>query len=425
MIVSKPCVHSECPPRQGIIRGQYESVEFIREIPAKNPVAQRSWSSTDLSSPKESNPSSRPLGSSSSDNEQSFGAATTIEWLMVTRSDPGGSVPRFMIEKGTPPGIVNDAGKFLTWLKTKPADDSDAVEAASAVDDNKAPTEIPAVKKTTSNPKHESLPDSQATLIHDGAGDDAYWSNGVLGMITGAFEAASSVVTGGLRQFNGSQHGHNESVSSSQRHEETEGDSTPSETSSIHSFTSALEGSITDDINNKDQDSLRESQSDDRSQDNLPPIKELKRLEERRRKLDEKAAKLEERLSSKKQGDKERDAAALAKAREKHEREIAKHEAKYKRELRKLEEKREQEERKAEERRKKIIEREEKSNITLELEKTRTERDIAKKQAELLKVQVGELQAQNTMLVARLGKLNGEDRPDSAPLLHMSKETSR
>ena len=32
MVVSKPCVHPHCPPRQGIIRGQYESVELIREV---------------------------------------------------------------------------------------------------------------------------------------------------------------------------------------------------------------------------------------------------------------------------------------------------------------------------------------------------------------------------------------------------------
>ena len=40
---------------------------------------------------------------------------TMVEWLMVTRSDPGGSVPRFMIERGTPPGIAGDANKFLQW----------------------------------------------------------------------------------------------------------------------------------------------------------------------------------------------------------------------------------------------------------------------------------------------------------------------
>ena len=42
-----------------------------------------------------------------------------VEWIMVTRSDPGGSVPRFLVERGTPGGIVGDAGKWLQWAATK------------------------------------------------------------------------------------------------------------------------------------------------------------------------------------------------------------------------------------------------------------------------------------------------------------------
>lgn len=38
-----------------------------------------------------------------------------VEWIMITRSDPGGSVPRWMVERGTPGGIVKDAERFLNW----------------------------------------------------------------------------------------------------------------------------------------------------------------------------------------------------------------------------------------------------------------------------------------------------------------------
>lgn len=408
--MSKPCIHSECPPRHGIIRGQYESVEFIREVYVDNSTDKRTKSTADLSSTKDTTSedlTARPRGSTSSDHGHSPDVPVAIEWLMVTRSDPGGSVPRFMIEKGTPPGIVNDAGKFLNWVKSKPTDEPGTARSVD-VGPQETADNIAGREKADPSLQGESAADSQATVFHQGAGDDAYWSNGVFGMITGAFEAASSVVATGLRkQFTGGKHEDAEDPPLQDDADEM----THSETSSIRSFTSALERSMTDD---KDQESIRESQSDDKSQDNAPQIKELKRLEERRRKLDEKAAKMAERLENKRQGDKERDAAALAKAREKHEKEIAKHEVKYKRELRKLEEKREQEERKADERRKKAVEREEKSNLALELQKVRAERDIAVKQAELLKIQVGELQAQNTMLVARLGKLNGVERIDSA-----------
>ena len=39
-----------------------------------------------------------------------------IEWIMLSRSDPGGNVPRWMVERGSPFSIVKDAEKFLKWL---------------------------------------------------------------------------------------------------------------------------------------------------------------------------------------------------------------------------------------------------------------------------------------------------------------------
>ena len=410
VIVSKPCDHPECPPRQGIIRGNYESVEVIREVPAPNPVAKRSVSAVDLGSEKTA-ASSKPV-----DGETS----TAIEWLMVTRSDPGGSVPRFMIEKGTPPGIVNDAGKFLDWVtkKTKedngePTEDTGAQAVASATSgtDEKAASHAELPGDTTHVVTHAT------SANPDGSNDSGAWSNnGLYGMITGAFGVATSMVAGGLRGAGtGGEEVADHSDSSEAPHNEKAGDSSPSETSSVHSFASALERSLTQEQERGSEDATR---SEERSQDNnnTPQQKELRRLQERRRKLDEKAAKMQERLQSRRQGDKEKDAAALAKVREKHEKEIAKQEAKYQRELKKIEEKREMEERKAEERKKKAAEREERSNLTLELEKVRTERDLALKQVELLQMQVGELQKENTALVARLGKAGALDRSDSASI---------
>ena len=53
---------------------------------------------------------------------------------------------------------------------------------------------------------------------------------------------------------------------------------------------------------------------------------------------------------------------------------------------------------------KKQIEREEKANTAMELERVKAERDVALKEMEILKSQVGDLQAQNTALVAVLGR---------------------
>ncbi|OJJ39433.1 hypothetical protein ASPWEDRAFT_104096, partial [Aspergillus wentii DTO 134E9] len=83
MTVSKPCSHPDAPAGEAYIRGEYESVEVVREIPVKR------------DGEEESNP---------------------VEWIMVTRSDPGGNIPRWMVEKGTPKSICSDTVKFLDWV---------------------------------------------------------------------------------------------------------------------------------------------------------------------------------------------------------------------------------------------------------------------------------------------------------------------
>ncbi|KAJ8121346.1 hypothetical protein ONZ43_g2179 [Nemania bipapillata] len=55
-------------------------------------------------------------------------------------------------------------------------------------------------------------------------------------------------------------------------------------------------------------------------------------------------------------------------------------------------------------RRRKQAEREQRANLALELDMTRAQRDLARKQVEILTGQVRELQALNTKLVARLGR---------------------
>ncbi|KAJ5233185.1 hypothetical protein N7468_006141 [Penicillium chermesinum] len=89
MMVSRPCEHPDVPPRQNYIRGQYESVEFTRELPVYN---------------KE--------GAERDDAQRKL---NPVEWVMVTRSDPGGNIPRWVVEMGTPNGIAQDAVKFLEW----------------------------------------------------------------------------------------------------------------------------------------------------------------------------------------------------------------------------------------------------------------------------------------------------------------------
>ena len=155
MIVSKPCKHPEAPERDGMIRGQYQSVEIIREIPTNRPKSSggriRAQSSAlgREAAIRNAEQSGQPTRSASADGRkraktdgegalaQSDGAddegddTNPVEWIMLTRSDPGGSVPRFMVERGTPGSIVADAAKFLDWACAVQEDELE--DAAAAV----------------------------------------------------------------------------------------------------------------------------------------------------------------------------------------------------------------------------------------------------------------------------------------------------
>jgi len=159
MVVSKPCVHPECPQRSGFIRGYYESVEFIREIKVNKPLrrtqssigtrpgsgqpdlaASAAKAALEASAARENEaesnrPQAKNIALAGPDGandhvkvEADDDSETMIEWLMVTRSDPGGSVPRFLIEKGTPGGIAGDANKFLKWVSSKNLQDFDETD---------------------------------------------------------------------------------------------------------------------------------------------------------------------------------------------------------------------------------------------------------------------------------------------------------
>ncbi|KAG6079632.1 hypothetical protein E4U15_003667 [Claviceps sp. LM218 group G6] len=443
MIVSKPCVHPECPPRQGIIRGQYESVEIIREIPGEaddddgaGATRKRSVSSADLLSGDKYKSANL---SRAGDDAGGDPYPRAVEWLMITRSDPGGSVPRFLIEKGTPPGIIGDAGKFLDWvteLTTAPYDTEEHKHAdgddTTVGEGQQTPHHDRATQKhrlsTYNNTQTEgptqkpSQAFSQASSQSQSTGYNDWTpsSTGLYGIINGALGVAGAVASGLRSQLgipssftSSSQDSLDSKIQGDRDTDDVDvdvdadaGADRQSDASSLRSFASALEKSITGE---KAAPESSSTYSDESKSQPLPSLetKDLQKLVERRQKLDRNYAQFQERMRSMREDAKEKDASSLAKLREKHDKEVAKQEAKYEREMRKLEEKRAQEERKAEARRRKVAERQEKSSLTLELEKARTDRDVAMKEIELLRRQVGELQAQNTMLVVRLGRVAG------------------
>ncbi|KAJ5818146.1 hypothetical protein N7474_003737 [Penicillium riverlandense] len=106
IMVSKPCEHPDVPHKDGYIRGEYESVELIREIP----VDKTSSGSNTPKSTGGTTPNSKDLSLENDDAE-----LNPVEWIMVTRSDPGGNIPRWMVDKGTPKSVEADAAKFINW----------------------------------------------------------------------------------------------------------------------------------------------------------------------------------------------------------------------------------------------------------------------------------------------------------------------
>ncbi|KAL4997277.1 hypothetical protein BDV10DRAFT_195182 [Aspergillus recurvatus] len=156
MMVSKPVEHPDAPGGEDYIRGQYESVEMIREI-----LVDKDGSDTDADS--DSNP---------------------VEWTMVTRSDPGGTIPRWMVEKGTPRSICTDAAKFLEWASQDAEAATKAREAqspagskASQVDGTAASTVIGDLSDSDSSwdseyeqQEHHGLIASVGRLLNAGLG---------------------------------------------------------------------------------------------------------------------------------------------------------------------------------------------------------------------------------------------------------------
>lgn len=495
MVVSKPCIHPDCPPREGFIRGQYESVEFIREIP-RNKTTGKSSSTTDLpnsshtrnrsgsstlgkdamlrnaktSHPEEhegmdttesrnrgktisyaesrgSEAKGENIDTSHEDNEEA--ESNPVEWIMITRSDPGGSVPRFMVERGTPGSIVSDASKFLDWACSKDMEEfEDDVHTGSASNggenhehkhehkhdkelhdyqtnghlagvDGDQQIPVPA----TSQPAPAQEPTPQL------AEENTQTSGGIFGLVAGAVGAAGAVIApyapavitnhlpGHVDEEPVARAGNADTVAMGPptRRLSATSSSSSSSSSSEGSFASAVEGQhdlAHHHTNHHTRGTLSTSTGDADSvfskghrRAASQQEKELQKLEERKRKLDEKLQKTREKELNRKNEDAEKEQAALAKIEEKHQKEIAKAEGKHQKEMAKLEAKKEKEARKAEEKRQKEEAKDARLRLSKELADVKAERDELKKERDLLMEQLGQAQKENTVLVARMGSV--------------------
>ena len=428
MVISRPCVHKDTAPRDGYVRGRYESVEYIREIPMKKPRL-ISASTTDLKDVIDAGRNSslskamlrssiknRPREASKSDDSDDERAASDsdlsprnrrmtagnpVEWIMITRSDPGGSVPRFMVERGTPSGIVTDASKFLDWANSKNINDFDS--------DEETPSEEVDGKDTGIN-RHMTQDDNEKYLgnFHAHNRTDSFGEPSA-DLATRKSQELTSDNTSGLSGIVPEAQGgpipvHIPAITSNQNSAYTDEEtnfgynksplrhskSSISSLSSDLSFASALE------VNEEEVYSNATSTVTTQAKGNVEAktheLKQLNKLERKKKKLDEKLNKAREKEANKRNEDSSRDEEALRKAEEKH-----------KKEIERLERKKQKELRKAEEKRRKTSEKDDKARILKELEDARVEANILRTERESLKIQVADLQAANKALVDKGG----------------------
>ena len=432
MVISKPCEHDDCPPQDGLVRGRYESVEFIREIPR----SRKAGSTIDLdatsldendiqaSASKPDETRERTIAfaepdaksATKSDNSNTEEAELNpVEWIMITRSDPGGSVPRFLVERGTPGGIVSDASKFLDWAcktefstETSPsaATPAAAMETSSKSEEPRHPTsetetesEVQPPQATTSDTP--ALTSEEPTLLSKATDT-----------INHLFQTANP----------------NLSTSITDPHPLSRQRSTSSNTSSTDSFASA-ESDL--DINSS-LHSLPSKPAASSSHTLSAREKELLRLANRKAELGTKLHRAHETAFVDPSNPTEKETQQLAKAQAKHDSEISKAEDRYMKAVRSIdvqrqkdeekarqqaetsarkeEEKRVKAERKAKEAEEREVKKQDDAKHKAEADKFREEIKGLAKERDALKENVRVLNGENSKLITLVSKLEGGER---------------
>jgi hypothetical protein len=438
MVVSIPVNHEEAPPISGLVRARYESVEIIRELPRPEVTSQSTPALSNIPKLGKQERASRDRGSTIGFAESRGSSAkgeridkldsgstvpNPVEWIMITRSDPGGGIPRFMVERGTPAAIAGDAVKFLDWAAAKDVvavEEEDEDDTQSDVGSLRTVNtlEVPLISRRLSD--SSTFEPSQAT-------DTGVISSLTRAVLAGIDHYTPESVSEGLQSV----------FPHSQANEEDGlGDST--ETSSMESFASAeqyttapdgVPGGIPEHMRHdrglsSSTTSLGSNVAADKEMEQVDSRleKELTRLEAKKKELDTRYAKAIEREDAKANDQLSKEQKDADKIRERLERETKKQTERHARELKKLEVKRQREEQKAEEKRKKSAEADVITRITRDRDQAKRIAEVRRQENEVWKERVGDLQRQNTLLVSRVSKLEGgrellqEIRADSAAI---------
>jgi len=367
MIVSKPCNHPDAAERNGYIRGFYESVELIREI---------------------------PLHHKSGDKEKAD--LNPVEWIMVTRSDPGGGIPRFMVERGTPAGICSDVSKFLDWAAAKNKDD---IPDASSQED---------VEKATEKKKQESAAgqagpsttgkEKQGPMTKEEMAQSQPPSY-LASQLTGALDAyaPASVAQAAHGYLDGPQE---QPLAAA---DDTSDSDSDSDYESADDFVGGHRSQHSTDSVAASHRSTTESLVQTGSRQD----KELQKIASQRRKLDRKLEEKRQAEEEKLKLNEQKDASEHEQAKAKHDKEMTKAQEKHDKDVAKLEAKREKELEKAKKKRDKQLDKDVLSKVTRERDDFRNRIELIQKENDLLRKQIADVQAENTSLASKLSAAPG------------------
>ncbi|KAK6531293.1 hypothetical protein TWF281_008108 [Arthrobotrys megalospora] len=296
------------------------------------------------------------------------GELNPVEWIMLTRSDPGGSVPRFMVERGTPGSIVKDAEKFLDWAceKVHEEDPSDDEHEPEQEEEEILPDEDSFNTISTGStveggvgpgaPETEEL---RRAMSHDDSMSNLSFMTADSGECEEEEEEEEGSSSLGSSQLSGGQ------LNNSLIDEVTNGRARAGTAASSSSSSAALQRIQTDALKNAAKVQTTRDKND-------------KKMAVRLAKEEEKQRKLEA----------------------KHAREAAKREEKFKKEQARAEEKRRKEEEKIRDRKRRLEERDdklrserEKEDLKREIELLRREKDILSRENEALRKEAAGLRA--------------------------------
>ncbi|EPS36049.1 hypothetical protein H072_10405 [Dactylellina haptotyla CBS 200.50] len=301
------------------------------------------------------------------DSLEEDGETNPVEWIMLTRSDPGGSVPRFMVERGTPGSIVKDAEKFLDWACEKVHEDDIS-------DDEHEPEDLLQPDEDSSHRDISSSTNESSFTLSSGS--------------TAGLESSGSMESPEAEALRRAM-SHDDSASNLSFMTADSGEDCEDEVSSSMD-SSQTSGQMMNEMNMSGitrSDTTLSSIAMQRVQTDA--VKAAQRVQTTREKNDKKIA---TRLA--KEEEKQR------KLEEKHSREAAKREEKFKREQARAEEKRRREEEKIRDRKRRLEERDEKirherekEDLKHEIELLRKEKDVLFRENEMLRRETAGLKA--------------------------------